>query len=229
MLDKKCITQITCGIQFSNSFKLFDKWGEIADDILSSSSAKKLFGENYYNQISKDVGYQRALFNDVTMNTLRLTQNNLIITHNVTENNFDADYNFIKSIVFKHVFPNIISKHILLVRRVGIVFECVLNETQIGKYRKMVISPAFCDSVTDFRFSKKETTAAGSARQDNDNYINKIITVGNIGDNKHGISYDYQYFFVPPNAQADKTSETVFCKAIESLDNDIFKKIGDAK
>lgn len=46
MPDNGCITQIICGIQFVDSFKMFDKWGEIVDSILSSSNSKKLLGKD---------------------------------------------------------------------------------------------------------------------------------------------------------------------------------------
>lgn len=228
MSDKTCIKQIVFGIQFSNSFKLFDKWGEIADKILYSNQAQKWFGEKYYNRISNDAGYQRSLFNDTNQNSLRLTQNNLIITHNI-ENNFDSSYKFLQEAITKYIFPVIIEAYSLIVRRIGIVFACELNDNEIGKFKRTIINSNCCDSITDFRFSKKETTTPGLIQKDKDNYINKIITVGNLGENERGISYDFQYFFIPPTAEADKKLDALFETAIQSLETDIFKKIGASK
>lgn len=227
MPDNGCITQIICGIQFVDSFKMFDKWGEIVDSILSSSNSKKLLGEGYYNQISNDVGYQRALINASTHNSLRLTQNNLIITHNVSDTGFEEAYTFVQNMILKYIFPEIITDNYLIVRRIGIVFTCELNNGDITKYKKTVIKNDLCESITDFRFSKKEPVPQGSIQKDNNSYINKIITVGNLDEKKHGISYDYQYFYLPPTAEAYKKSDTLFDLALKSLNNDIFDKIGE--
>ena len=227
MPNNKSISQIICGIQFVDSFKIFDKWGEIVDKILSSSNSKKILGEGYYNQISNDAGYQRALFNASTHNSLRLTPNNLIITHNVSSAEFEEAYDFVQNMVLKYIFPEIITENYLIVRRIGIVFTCELNDSDIINYKKTVINAGLCESITDFRFSKKEPTPQGSIQKDNNSYINKIITVGNLDENKHGISYDYQYFYLPPNAEAYKKSDVLFDSALNSLNSDVFEKIGE--
>jgi hypothetical protein len=227
MPNTECVNQIVCGIQFSNSFKSFDKWGEIADEVLYSPFAKKLFGEKYYSRISNDVGYQRSLFNDETQNSLRLTQNNLIITHNLLGESFESQYDFVKDIIQKYVFPQVIYKHVLVVQRIGIVFTCSINDNEINKYKKTIIQPSYGDSISDFRFSRKETTPIGLTRQDTNNYINKIVTVGNLAGDTHGISYDYQYFYLPPNAQAGKDIDKLFCNALDALKKDIFLRIED--
>ncbi len=229
MPDKTSITQIVCGIQFSNSFKLFDKWGEIADRILYEKPAQKIFRCEYYNRISNDSGYQRSLFNDITQNSLRLTQNSLIITHNIEEGtaNFDSEYTYVKNIVFSYLISEVINSYSLVVNRVGIVFTCLMTASEISTYKHTIIQPSICESITDFRFSKKETTPAGLAQKDTNNYVNKIITIGKLGDSKSGISYDYQYFYSPFNAELSKKAEPIFDSALAALESDIFDECGN--
>lgn len=229
MSDKSNISQIVCGILFADTFKLFDKWGEIADEVLYSSFSKKIIGDQYYNRIGETAAYQRILSNSLTNNSLRLTQSNLIITHNVGDDSFEVAYDFLRNIITKYVFPKITTPNLLMVRRIGVVFSCAMQEQEILDYKKTIINKDSCDSITDFRFSKKEPTPVGLTKKDTDNYINKIITVGILDDGVQGISYDYQYFFIPPNAEAGARLTEIFDKSIDSLNTDVFEKIGAKK
>lgn len=225
MAVKSNISQVVCGIMFSDTFKLFDKWGEIADKILYSPTSKKIFGDNYYNRIGDNIGYQRVLTNSETNNNLRLTQSNLVVTHNVYNNDFDSAYQLLRNIMIKYIFPEIISPNILMVRRIGVVFSCPMEEESITIYKKTIINSDSCNLITDFRFSKKEPTPQGLVQKGTENYVNKIISVGHLADSVHGISYDYQYFFLPPNAEAERRLTDIFDQSLKSLCSDIFEKI----
>lgn len=229
MSNKSNINQIVCGILFLETFKLLDKWGEIADKILNSASAKKVFGERYYDRIENHGSFQLGLSNGSTNNSLRLTPSNLIITHNTTDGVFDSALSFLQNVVHEYIFPEIISDNILLVKRIGIVYTCPLNKEEISDYKKTIINKDNCESITDFRFSKKEASNAGVMQNNKDNYINKIITVGNLGNGMNGISYDYQYFFAPPDAQAGRKVNEIFTESLESLSRDIFQIIENKK
>lgn len=217
------ITQIVCGIQFSNAFKMLDKWGEIADDILYSDASQKILGKEYFDNISNENGYQRQIFNSKTQNSFRLTHNSIIFTHNIVKS-FDAEYANVKSFVQKYIFPKLIQPNILVVNRIGIVFTKLLSDQEMDRFKGKVISPDLKD-ITDFRFAQKSSTIVGAISQDKNDFINKIYSLGGLQDSKKGIAYDFQYYFSPPNAQAEKITENLFKLATDSFQKDVLNLI----
>lgn len=217
------ITQIVCGIQFSNAFKMLDKWGEIADEILYSDASQKILGKEYFDNISNENGYQRQIFNSKTQDSFRLTHNNIIFTHNIAKS-FDIEYAIVKRFVLDYIFPKLIHPNILVVNRIGIVFTKLLSDQEMEIFISKVLAPELKD-ITDFRFAQKSTTSAGATLQDKNDFINKIYSVGGLQDNKKGVSYDFQYYFSPPNAQAEKTTENLFRRATDSFSTDVLRLI----
>lgn len=215
------IFELICGIRFQNAFKIFDNFGSIVDEILYSESGRKIFGEDYYNSIN-DGGYQRILCNDKNNNSLKITQNNLILSHTVK--NFDKDFDFIKNVITKHLVPKIINQNILVVNRIGLVFMSSFNDNNILKFKNCFLNENECKNITDFRFSTKEPTAAGSVLTDKNDYINKIITVGKIDFNHNGISFDYQKHFIPPRAEIGNVIDSFFSDAQKAFQIDILGK-----
>lgn len=78
-----------------------------------------------------------------------------------------------------------------------IVFTCEISDQGIQSFAEKYFKPEFKE-VTDFRFSKKESTVSGAIWSNKSDFINKIYTVGAIGENLTGISFDYQAHYVPP-------------------------------
>ena len=54
-------------------------------------------------------------------------------------------------------------------------------------------------------------------------------TVNNLDNGKTGFSFDYQHYYIPPNADAQKDIERIFDNSLTALEQDIFKIIGDVK
>lgn len=223
MSNTNNITQIVCGIQFSNAFKMLDKWGEIADDILYSDLSQKILGKDYFNNITSENGYQRQIFNSKTQNSFRLTHNSIIFTHN-TKKDFNAEYNIVKEFVQRYIFSRLIQPNILVVNRIGIVFTNILSNEEMDIFKRKVLSQDLKD-VTDFRFAQKSTALAGTTLLDKDDFINKIYSLGGLQEGNKGISYDFQYYFSPPNAQAEKITEDLFKFAFNSFQTDVLKLI----
>ena len=192
---KNTVKQFACGILFSPSFKLLDNWGAIADSILYNN---KFFNPEYFPRISTQYTTTRTLSNDSLGHSIQLTSSNLIYTH-VVQNDFASEFADFQERISKFLVPKIIEGNDLIVRRIGIIFTCEITDKGIQSFAEKYFKPEFKE-VTDFRFSKKESTVAGKLWSNKSDFINKIYTVGAIGDDLTGISFDYQAHYVPPRA-----------------------------
>lgn len=192
-MSENRVVQFACGILYSHSFKLLDNWGAIADSILYNN---KFFSAEYFPKISTQYTTSRSLSNDTCGHSLQLTSNNLIYTH-VVQENFTSEFSEFVRRVGDFLVPKIIEENSLIVRRIGIIFTCKISNQGIQSFAEKYFKPEFKE-VTDFRFSKKESTVAGTMWSDKSDFINKIYTVGAIGENLTGISFDYQAHYVPP-------------------------------
>lgn len=223
MSNTNNIKQVACGIQFSNAFKMLDRWGEIADEILYSDVSQKILGKDYFNNITSENGYQRQIFNSKTQNSFRLTHNNIIFSHNIGKD-FITEYDMVKEFVQKYIFPKLIKRNILVVNRIGIVFTNILSDEEMNLFKGKVLSQNIQD-VTDFRFAQKSTTIVGITFQDKNDFINRIYSIGGLQGGNKGISYDFQYYFSPPNAQAEKIIENLFKTAFNNFETDVLMSI----
>lgn len=189
---EKSVIQLTFGVSFNYMFKLLDMWGEIADDILYKS---RYFSTDYFSNISQQYTTERSLTNLKTGNQLVISANNLVYTHNI-DGNYEQEYGDFKKRVENYIVPDILSAHSLIVRRLGIVYVSELNSNVMSKFTSIYFKPSV-QGIRDFRFSKKESTTKGLLLSDNGDFVNKIYSVGNIGEKKQGISYDFQLHFNP--------------------------------
>ena len=194
-MSKNTVKQFACGILYSHSFKLLDNWGSIADSILYNN---KYFSPEYFPTISTQYTTTRTLSNNQAGHSIQLTSSNLIYTH-VVQNDFASEFADFQNRISKFIVPKIIEENNLITRRIGIIFTCDISEKGIQSFAEKYFKPEFKE-VTDFRFSRKESTIAGKLWSDKSDFINKIYTVGSIGENLTGISFDYQAHYVPPRA-----------------------------
>lgn len=221
--SEKNIKELTFGVTFNNKFKLLDSWGEIADDILYKN--KKYFSAEFFNNITAQYTTERRLFNSDLGHSLVLTANNLVFTQKI-ENNYDEEYALFKKRVTDYLIPSILTKYVLVVRRIGIVYVEELNDEGIKKFSSQYFLPSV-QNVMDFRFSKKETTVKGRLLAENSDFINKIFTVGNIGENFQGISYDYQRHFSPLREDIRNMIANFLSEADQDFSNDILSSLGE--
>lgn len=215
--------QLVCGIRFQDSFKIFDEFGDIVDNILYSENGKKAFGERYYTSINSSGEYQKTLCNNSNQNSLKINQSNLILSHRMS--NFDAAFSFVKNAISKYIIPEIVDRYELNVNRIGLVFFANFNKEKIDKIKTRFLNEKECKEITDFRFSKKETTPAGSLRLDKSDYINKIVTVGEIESAHHGVSFDYQNHFIPARAEIGRRIDGFFSDAVTAFQKDMLEII----
>ena len=186
------IKKVSCGILYDYSFSLLDCWGEIADSILYNN---KYFNVEYFPNINHQYTTERALYNKKTENQLRISANNLIFTHNI-ESDFNDEFQFFMKRTAEFLVPQIIEKKKLAVNRIGIVFECKIEEEKYRCFKQKYFKDEM-DGIYDFRFAKRETTTIGEMWKNRSDYVNKIYTVGAPADGKYMFSYDYQRFFIP--------------------------------
>lgn len=222
-MDFSVVKQISCGILYNRSFSIFDKWGKIADETLYNN---KYFSEQYFTRISDQGANSRSLTNDKDLHSLQITSNNVIYTHNVLHD-AKTEYDQFKERVIKFIVPNIISSNHLITRRIGIVFTCESSDEMISNLINKYINPGI-KGVTDIRFAKKET-AKSAVFSENNNYINKIYTIGIIGSDQQeapGYSFDFQLHFSPAREDIDSILTPFFKEAVIQLDNDMFL-VGD--
>lgn len=214
MEGQKMIKQLTFGVAFDNMFKLLDMWGEIADDILYHS---KFFSPVFFDKISAQYTTERSLFNQKEGHRLIISASNLVFTQNII-NEYDSEYADFKKRVINYIVPEILSSKKLVVKRLGMVYVSELDQHTIKKFASQYFRPEI-NGINDFRFSKKEATPSGLIMNGSDDFINKIFSVGNLGDNLQGISYDYQIHFAPKRQDVRDTIDHFITKA-----NDGFKK-----
>lgn len=215
-----CIKQLTFGVLFNNKFKLLDTWGEIADNILYNS---KYFSSEYFTNISQQYTTERSLTNPHTGNHLTITASNIVYTHNIAEN-YDKEYDDFKHRIENYIVPEILSFYKLIVRRLGIVYVSELEPKYINRFASLYFNPSF-QGVSDFRFAKKENSTEGLLYAENQDFINKIYNVGNLGERVQGISYDYQLHFNPIREDVRDTISSFMIKANEAFSEDILGQL----
>lgn len=215
-MDTKKFKQITFGVAFNHMFRLLDMWGEIADDVLYKN---KYFPEGYFTNISAQYTTERSLMSPLG-HQLTITANNLVYTHIIVEN-YEKEYEEFRKRVINYIIPEILSKRGLVVRRLGMVYFVELNKESISKFADKYFNPSV-GGITDFRFSKKEPTSGGLALIDKSDFVNKIFTVGRLGENLQGISYDYQLHFLPLRSDVRDSITSFFASAQTNLSKDIF-------
>lgn len=191
-MESREITQFTFGVSFNHMFKLLDMWGEIADDVLNRN---KFFPKGYFTNISTQYTTERSLVNQNTGHQLIITANNLIYTHFVCDN-MEKEYEEFKKRVINYIVPEILSKRGLSARRLGMVFVTKSDNDTIKSFAEKYFNPSI-EGITDFRFSKKETSASGLVIAGKSDFINKIFTIGHLSESFIGISYDFQFHFIP--------------------------------
>lgn len=218
------IFQLVCGIRFQDSFKIFDEFGRLADDIMYSEKSKKVFGEKYFTAIKSVGEYQKVFCNNTNnRSNLRINPSNLIFSCDVK--NFEKDFHFIKKAISEYIVPNIVDRNELNVNRLGFVFLAKSGKETLDKIKSVILNEKESKEITDFRFSKKETTLAGSIRMDKNDYINKIVSIGEIEPAIVGISFDYQMLFMPPRAEIHNLLDSFFKDAFTALQKDVYEKI----
>lgn len=210
------VRKITCGILFNHSFKLLDNWGAIADCVLYNN---KYFSPEYFPSIGSQYTSCGVLSNSLIGHSFQLTTSNLIYTH-VVEKDFESELPFFEERISKFLVPKIIEGNGLITRRIGVVFACEVSDYGIQEFASKYFKPEFT-SVTDFRFSKKESTIAGANFSNKSDFINKIYTVGSIGEKLTGISFDYQHHFIPPHADISTDVIPVIKKGKAQLETEI--------
>ena len=220
---QKNIKRIACGILFNNSFKLLDNWGEIVDDMLYNSKHKQ-FTANFFPNISSQYTVERNLYNAELGHSFILTSCNIVFTQSIISN-FDEEYKEFKTRVTDYIVPKILSKYNLITRRIGIVYTCELDQAKIDRFASLYFKPEI-KGIQDFRFSKKESTIKGRLFDKNNDFINKIFTLGNISDSMLGIIYDYQLHLEPPKADIRDEIDNFFTCSKKKFEDDVINPLG---
>ncbi len=192
-MNDEQVTFLTCGILFNKSFRVLDSWGSIADEVLYNSG---VFSPEFFTNISDTYTLQRYLNNPNKGHILTLNSENLVLTQKL-ENEFSLEFDQFKKRI-EYLIENVVIKYKLVTKRIGVVYVYPLTKEDMNKlfenYLKVDIK-----GITSFRFSQKDVTQTGLVRADINNFYNKIITVGNIENDKPGITFDYQLIFSPPH------------------------------
>lgn len=217
-MDYKSIKQFSCGILFNRSFSVLDKWGEIADCILYKN---KYFSEKYFDRIGDQRTNGRELYNSEKLHRLQLTSNNLIYTHNVEGDSIE-EYRIFQDRIAEFLVPKIIDNNGLITRRIGVVFVCEATP----EYLSLFASKYFKDEIkgiSDIRFAKKEAALSASF-SGKDDFVNKIFSIGLIGDRDFsGFSYDYQIHLVPAREGIDDIIRVVLTSGFKTLESEMFR------
>lgn len=215
------IKELTFGVSFNHMFKLLDYWGEIADDILYNN---KYFSPEFFSNISTQYTTERRLYNPNKKHLLVLTSNNLVFTQTI-EDSYEKEYEMFCKRVAEYIVPCILTKYLIVVRRLGLVYSNALTPEGIQKFASQYFNPSV-QNIIDFRFSKKEATVKGKLLTENSDYINKIYTVGNIGADIQGVSYDYQLHFYPLRQDVRDIINKFIKDADEGFKQDILACLG---
>ncbi len=219
-LDRSII-QLTFGVLFNHKFKLLDSWGEIADDILYKN---QYFSPDFFTNISSQYTTERQLFNPARKHSLLLTSNNLVYTQTI-ESDFDSECELFKKRVSEYLVPNLLTRYTLVVRRLGVVYVCELDDSDIQRFAANFFNPTV-QNIMDFRFSRKEPTDKGLILSDNADFINKIFTVGNISEGIKGVSYDYQLHFTPLHEDVRDSIDSFMTKSMTGFNTDVACSFG---
>jgi len=209
-MGKNKILELTFGVLFNHSFKLNDRWGSIADTVLYGN---EYFSADYFPRF--ELG---RLFNLELGHILKLSSDNLVYTH-VLQSDDQGEKDMFEKRVTKFLVPKVIEDNTLVTRRLGVVYKCEITEAGKKAFVDKVFVPEF-KSISDFRFSKKESTLKGSNFTGTDSYINKIYTVGSVEKASY-ITFDFQLHFVPPLAYVNNEIASFFSSSKTHLSNEI--------
>lgn len=221
MSFEQSIFQLTFGVSFNHMFKLLDSWGEIADDILYNN---KFFSSDFFSNISTQYTTERRLFNPDRNHSLILTSNNLVYTQTI-ESDYSSEYDLFKKRVIEYLVPNLLTRYVLVVRRLGVVYTCQLDDVSIRQFASKFFNPSV-QNIMDFRFSRKEPTDKGRLLTENSDFVNKIFTVGSFSDGVQGISYDYQLHFLPLRQDVRDTISPFLANSATAFNEDIASSFG---
>lgn len=219
-MGKATVKRIICGIMFQHSFSLLDEWGKIVDAMLYKKNP--YFSPQYFPTISEQYTTNRFLNNREQGHMLQLNSNNLIYTHTI-QGDFEKEYNDFVLRIEKYLVPKIVDKYGLVTRRIGMVYMCDMDDTALSDFKKQYFIKA-ANEITDCRFAIRSTTPEGLLFANNDNYINKIYTVGGIDETIHGISFDYQLYFQPAQPEISTKISAFFETSKKSFFEEIFKE-----
>lgn len=215
MCDKE-IKEIAFGAAFSPKFQLLDSWGEIADGILYGN---KYFSTTMFPKISSNYTLERKLYNPENDNGFVLTSSNLVYVQPV-EQGFYEELGLFKKRIIDYIVPEILSKYMLVVRRLGVVYTCAWEDEKIQQFAAKFFLPTI-SNISDFRFSQKMGTVKGALFSENSDFINKIYTVGNVSEKTKGMMYDYQQHYNPLRADVRDEISKVLNRSFESFQEDV--------
>lgn len=213
------IVKVTCGILFNNSFSILDHWGKIADSILYKNS---YFDPAYFPRISDQYTINRYVENPDKGHSLHLNSENLIYTHAI-QSDFEQEHKEFVERVAKFVVPEVVQKYDLVVRRIGMVYICEMDQSAITNFTSQYFKPELTE-VLDCRFSRRSTVPQALLMSGTNDYVNKIYSVGNVSNDFQGISFDYQLFFNPPIVDVKPRISKFFEKAKADFYEEIFKE-----
>ena len=154
-----------------------------------------------------------------------MTANSIIYTQTVEEN-YEKEYSLFKERIVKYIIPKILSEYKIVVRRLGVVYVKELTKEELHTFSSKFFLPSVAD-ILDFKFSKKEPTVKGNLFVRNNDFVNKIYTVGNVKTDTQGISYDYQLHFDPLREDVREEIEKFILNADANFKNDILEQIGE--
>lgn len=214
------VKRIVCGIMFQRSFSILDEWGRIADAILYGKNS--CFSPEYFPRISEQYTINRHLSNPEKGHTLQLNSSNLVYSHTI-QNDFEKEYEKFVQRVEKHLVPQIVEKYELVVDRIGMVYMCEMDDSTLGEFKKEYFKKA-ADEISDCRFAIRTTTPEGLLFANNNNFINKIYTLGGIDEEIHGISFDYQLYFEPSQPEITTKVKSFFSTSKKCFFEEIFKE-----
>ncbi|MEH2935806.1 hypothetical protein [Acutalibacter sp. JLR.KK004] len=215
-VPNKEIKEVAFGAAFSPRFQLLDLWGEIADRILYDN---KYFSTDMFPKISSNYTIERRLYNPQNNNCFVLTSNNLVYVQPI-EKDFIGEFNKFKKRVSEYIVPEILSKHSLVIRRLGVVYTCAWSDAEIQKFAGKFFLPTI-SNISDFRFSQKMGTVKGTLFSENSDFINKIYTVGNVSEEIKGVMYDYQQHYHPLRSDVRSEIGKVLSKSYDSFQEDV--------
>lgn len=219
------LQSVTIGILYKKAFRVLDGWGEIVDSILYDDFDTS-FDNAYFPQVQSS-GFEKALFNSTTKNSLRLTSDNLIFTHNIPEKkNCDSERKWAIDKFSSGPARKILEKYDLAIARLGVVYSMQLTKEEYERFKKKYFKETVKD-ISAFRFAINLPMAASVKEHDVNDYINKIYTV-QINDDTYSVSYDYQMFFLPlRGCWIDSHYTDFFSNSWTSFQNDVISCIGD--
>lgn len=228
MVSLSDIRYVLFGVQFNHSFKLLDYWGAIADQILYYN---EYFNEDFFSRISTQYTTERSLSNPKTGNFLSLSSSNLVFKYYINDSKkFKSEYEYFCKRISEYLIPEILIKYNLITRRVGTVFACVMNSSDLERFSAKYFKEDI-QGITDFRFAQKETTSSGQLWHGVNDYINKIYTVGKIDDEDDikGLTYDFQLYYKPLQQDIRKRCPVFLNKSLDYFVKDIISNKESSK